>query len=288
MRTGDHWIGSGSGILIIIAAVIAAPITVSCAAPMQLQLLEEEQPYRIALGDSTRWEYWKIDTDAGDPTVGPVDTLLVWVSGSYRSPGNPIRIDPLVNLAIEQSSPPFDSFHLPSESYIDSTGYIEELSVEITGSVFRIASRGSSSMGKYPHFVANSSAGLLDLTSWNWPRNRRAPVPVYRSTLSRADLIVPGPGSRIGAWHTGDSGWIVTAIDTMLGVPLGEFRCIEISYYTIGEPEEELDLEVYREYWAQDVGLVAWIDRREYGDGHWVLAKFEPGVTPPPNDLHER
>ncbi len=250
------------------------------------------------LSEGTAWVYWMIDQDRSSLQPVARDTLITWVEKELRRPGNTILIDPLVNLSRHPSfreirddpqalarrlkeDPvrlPFDSFHLPAQAWYDSTRFIEHQLVRVAGPVCQIEARGDSSQGKYPHYVANSSAGLIDLTSWIWLRDNDTPRPVYRPQQRMADLIVPTPRSRIGGWNTGQSGWVVTTTDTLITVPFGTFTCVELSYYQRSDSDEGPSFEEYCEYWTPGVGLIAWIDNREGGDGHWVLAEYGPGA----------
>lgn len=283
----------GSGLPLHIAVVTAALYCFSCAAPIYHTILRDEAPYIISLESGLQWEYWKIGTSEAGRSPVTLDTLTVIVAESYPPPDGPVRIDPLINLSlhpafqnhtsdseemekqISRSSPlpSYNSFYLPAAPPSDSLELVEHLAVEVMGRVFRIESYGRTSGGKHPYFMANSSAGLLDFTSWIALSYMTDPKPTYRRYLRSADLIVPAPDSRIGAWNTGTSGWIVTTTDTLIAVPLGEFKCTEISYY-MDSSSGELDLDSYREYWAPGMGLVAWIDFRSEGDGHWVLANY--------------
>ncbi|MFC1499461.1 hypothetical protein ACFL6T_00405 [Candidatus Zixiibacteriota bacterium] len=282
-----------------IAVLTMAVGMVSCAAPARTYFIDEPDPYAIDLSEGTAWVYWLIDQNETAGQSAPLDTLITWVELEVYHPGSRILIDPLLNItrlsAYEQyrhdpvslighlrDGPvllPSGSFHLPAEGWFDSTGFIEHQVVKVIGSVCLIEAIGDSSLGKYPHYMANSTAGLLDLTSWTWSRNEDQPRPVYRPHIRMADLIVPASRSRIGGWNTGKSGWIVTATDTLITVPCGSFSCMEISYYQDSDSPSGPLLEEYREYWTPGIGLVAWIDNREDGDGYWVLAEYGTGVS---------
>ncbi len=281
-----------------IAVLTIALCMVSCAAPARMYFIEETAPYSIDLSQGTAWVYWMIDQDETGSRSAPLDTLITWVEKEVYHPRNRILIDPLVNFtrhpAYEEfrhdpgalirhlkDDPvllPFGSFHLPAAGWFDSTGFIEHQVVKVVGPVCLIEAIGDSSLGKYPHYMANSTAGLLDLTSWIWQGNEEAPRPVYRPYIRMADLIVPAAGSRIGGWNTGQSGWMVTATDTLITVPSGSYSCIEVSYYQESDAPDGPGFEEYREYWTPGVGLIAWIDSRRHGDGHWVLAEYGPGA----------
>ncbi len=263
-----------------------------------MYFIEEPAPYSMDLSEGTAWVYWMVDQNETGSRLSPLDTLITWVEEELYHPRSKILIDPLVNLtrhpAFEEfhddmqalirrlnDDPiqlPFGSFHLPAEAWFDSSGFFEHQLVKVVGPVCLIEASGDSSLGKYPHYMANSTAGLLDLTSWIWQGNENTPRPVYRPHLRMADLIVPTPGSRIGGWNTGRSGWIVTATDTLITVPFGEFSCIEVSYYQKSDAPDGPAYDEYLEYWTPGVGLIAWIDNREHGDGHWVLAEYGPGA----------
>ncbi len=287
---GDRETAYLGGIVIVFGLIIILMLLSGCAAPAAARLIDSEQPFTLSLDEGTHWVYWRMDGGAEPALRSPLDTLDIWVEEILAPPRNPILIEPLLNRPERVPAvPPGAGFYLPAAAPSDSADLIETITVAVTGPVFRIAARGRTSQGKYPHFVANSTAGLLDLTGWVW-RWPQDPVPVYRRYNRAADLIVPADDSPIGGWCTDDSGWYVTGRDRPMEVPAGTFRCIEISYHFHTRSGSEPDFPVYREYWAPQVGLIAWDDRRPDGDGSWVLAAFDPGspATAEPPDRHHR
>gem|GEM_PF-2470484 len=281
MQTRRNWSDESretaylGGIVILFAVIIVLMFLNSCTYPFATRALVSEAPFVVDFAEGTHWTYLRIDrgVDQSSGSV-PLDTLDIRVEEVLSPPRNPVLLEPLFNRA--ELTPPVPAglgLYLPLEVPPDSADMLEPLTTTLTGPVFRIAARGRTSEGKYPHFVANSTAGLLDITSWIW-RWPAEPVPVYRRYERSASLLVPAPDSPIGGWCTDGSGWFVTCRDTLVTVPAGDFLCTEISYHFGTRPGGEPDLTRYREYWSPGVGLVAWHDLRVEGDGRWVLAAW--------------
>ena len=248
----------------------------ACAATRPAVLLQDPRPFQITLDVGTSWRYLRVDN------LGPVsswvgtDTLDCSITEVLPPPAGPVVLDGLVESAEEAldrlgglpEGAALRPHYLPPAG-ADSVAAAPRLLVEVHGSVARIVSRGRLTPGKYPHFIANSSGGLLDLTSWIIGYGA-PPRPAYVRSDRRGDLLVPSERSGVAGWIGGRGGWFVTAVDTLISVPAGTFACVEITY-RVPAYEPGADLDSYREYWAEDVGLVAWVDLRTGGDGIWVL-----------------
>ncbi len=243
-------------------------------------VLRESAPFDLALREGTTWVYGLLIGEAEGAFLTPGVTLEVTAAAALEPPPHPLRLDAVVRF---HGGGRYDRFRWPDwrgAGYLvtavphDSLRGGTDLYAEVTGPVFRIESLGGDIPGHLPWYVANSTAGLLDLTSWTGV----SPVeltPVYLQRGRSADLVVPAPGSRIAGWFSsGGFGWTVTAGDTLLMVPAGNWRCIELTFWSREEGDENGVR--HREYWTPGVGLVAWNDEREGGEGRWVLVEYRP------------
>ena len=267
-------------------AIVILLVAAACTRPPPVQLsIEDPHPYFMQLEEGTRWEYWKLATWNPPATGDALDTLICEVSQSYPHPENPVLLDGLLasteDAKVRRVGPGgllmVEPHYLPPGG-VDSVATADQLAVTVREPVYRITAHPASSQGKYPHFLANSSAGLIDLTSWILRRGQ-IPLPTYVRGDRHADLLVPTTGSTVGGWFGGGSGWTVTARDTLITVPAGRFSCIEITYETTVGWEPPDSPFAYREYWTEGVGLVAWVDLRRVGDGIWVLGRYVRGRT---------
>jgi hypothetical protein len=265
-------------------AIVFLVVASACTRPPPVQLsIEDPHPYFMQLEEGIRWEYWKLATWNPPETGEALDTLICEVSQSYPSPENPVLLDGLLasseDADVRRAGPGgllmVQPHYLPPRG-VDSVATADALLVTVREPVYQIAVHAASSQGKYPNFVANSSAGLIDLTSWILRRGQMA-VPTYVRGDRHADLLVPTPGSTVGGWSGGGGGWAVTARDTLITVPAGRFSCIEITYQSTVGWEPPGSPFAYREYWTEGVGLVAWVDLRRVGDGIWVLGRYLRG-----------
>ncbi len=242
-------------------------------------VLREPAPYRLAAREGTEWVYLQLPGWPVADFSAPEDTLWVVVTAELPPPEHALRLDPVVRFEGLRSA----RYRWPDYRGV---GYIVEavrgdtlragsnLYAETEGPVFRVESSGRTSQGHLPWYVANSSAGLLDLTAWTGTVG--GPLePVYLQRGRSADLVVPAPDSRIKGWWTAQGfGWTVTAADTLVRVPAGLWRCTELTFWSRRAGDEQGVH--HREYWTAGIGLVGWIDDHPDGEGRWALAEYRP------------
>ena len=254
-----------------------------CAATGPPLLIDDVDPYHIDLAEGRFWEYWRLEQWPEGRVASALDTLVCTVVELLPPPDDPVLLDGQLGRSVEE----FDlsratAYATRPPRYLpvvlsDTLGRVDHLAVNTVGPVARIASTKATSDGKLPYYAANSSAGLLDMTSWV-VRRGEMPLPTYVRGDRHGDLVVPSAPGNIGGWLTVTGGWMVTDTDTLITVPAGRFQCIEITYYTEYGSHFGGGQSHYREYWARDTGLVGWIDQRAGGDGIWVLVSR--GVPP--------
>ena len=209
----------------------------------------------------------------------PEDTLRVAVTAELPAPGHSLRLDAVVRFEGGR----YERYRWPDfrgAGYLvdavpgDSLGAGTDLYAETEGPVLRVEASGRTSLGHLPWYVANSSVGLLDLTAWTDAEEGRL-EPVYLQRIRSADLVVPAPDSRVKGWWTAQGfGWTVTAVDTLVRVPAGLWRCTELTFWSKRMGDEQGVH--HREYWTAGIGLVGWIDDRPNGEGRWALVEHRP------------
>jgi hypothetical protein len=242
-------------------------------------VLREAAPFHLAAREGTEWVYLRLPGWPEADFSSPEDTLKVVVTGELPTPGHSLRLDAVVRFEDGR----YERYRWPdyrSTGYIvdtvpgDSLGAGTDLYAETEGPVLRVEASGRTSQGHLPWYVANSSAGLLDLTAWTGMVG--GPLePAYLQRGRSADLLVPAPDSRVKGWWTAQGfGWTVTAVDTLVRVPAGLWRCTELTFWSERAGDEQGVH--HREYWSAGVGLVGWIDDRPDGEGRWALAEHRP------------